>query len=307
MTHSNPIQLCNPNARNPSRSRRFLRAAAYVAAISFAISSNAVAEEIYNTLDSAAVNSWWGAGPLSDPSPDAGPDRTSQQFDLLGNHTVTEVDLQLVRFGTPTGSLTFEIWEDDGFGYPGQRVGTIGTIEDVSTFEPAVESFDEFLALPNEATISFDTVVSGLNPEVPHHGVIDYSEASGVQSDGLNWAVSGGADGEGPQTLAVTTEFPLLSIPLDDGGFGATPDLFSPSGDWIRQSDIPVFNGAPPELVFGNFKMSVTAVPEPASHDRLPKATLTSGVVFRADRRRSEDPILAPFRCCDAESGILGA
>ena len=87
----------------------------------------------------------------------------------------------------------------------------------------------------------------------------------------------------------------LSPTPLDDGGFGATPDLFSPSGDWIRQSDIPVFNGAPPELVFGNFKMSVTAVPEPASHDRLPKATLTSGVVFRADRRRSEDPSLAPF------------
>ena len=265
MTHSNPIKLCNPSAQNHSRTRRFLGAAAFVAAISFAISSDAVAEEVYNTLDSSAVNSWWGAGPLSDPSPDAGPDRTSQRFDLQGNHTVTEVDLQLVRFGTPTGNLTFEIWEDDGFGYPGQRVGTLGTIEDVSTFEPAVETFGEFLALPNEATISFDTVVSGLNPEVPHHVVIDYSEASGVQSDGLNWAVAGGADGEGPQTLAVTTEFPSLTVPLDDGGFGATVDLFSPSEAWIRQSDMPVFDGAPSEVRFANFKMSVNAVPEPAS------------------------------------------
>ena len=234
-------------------------------AISACMSSHLLAEEVYNTLDSTAVNSWWGAGPLSDPSPDAGPDRTSQQFDLRGNHTVTEVALQLVRFGTPTGSLAFEIWEDDGFGYPGKRVGTLGTLEDVSTFEPSVETFDEFLALPNEATISFDTVVGNLNSEVPHHVVIDYSEASGVRTDGLNWGVSGGEEGAGPQTLAVTTEFPALTVPLDDGGFGATVDLFSPSGDWIRQSDMPVFDGAPPEVRFANFKMSVNAVPEPAS------------------------------------------
>ena len=86
------------------------------------MSSHLLAEEVYNNLDASNINSWWGAGPLSDPNPDAGPDRTSQQFDLRGNDTVTEVGLQLFRAGMPTGSVTFEIWEDDGFGYPGQRV-----------------------------------------------------------------------------------------------------------------------------------------------------------------------------------------
>ena len=228
-------------------------------------SSHLLAEEAYNNLDATTINSWWGAGPLSDPSPDAGPDRTSQQFDLGGNNTVTEVALQVVRFGTPTGSVTFEIWEDDGFGYPGQHVGTLGSIEDISTFEPGVQEFGELLALPNEATISFDTVVSGLNPQIPHHVVIDYSAASGVRSDGFNWAVAGGEDGSGPETLAVATEFPALTLPLEEGGFGATPDLFSPGGDWIRQSDIPVFEffGAPPDVRFANFKMSVEAISLP--------------------------------------------
>ena len=253
--------------RTPRTQNTFAREAFQLsiclAVIASCMSSHLLAAEVYNNFDSATVNAWWGAGPLSDPSPDAGPDRTSQQFDLGGNNTITEVGLQVVRFGSPMGSVTFEIWEDDGFGYPGQHVGILGSIEDISTFEPEVQSFGEFLTLPNEATISFDTVVSGLNPEIPHHVVIDYSEASGVQSDGFNWAVAGGEDGNGPETLAVATEFPALTIPLEEGGFGATPDLFSPGGDWIRQSDIPVFEGAPPEVKFANFKMSVDAISLP--------------------------------------------
>lgn len=252
-----------------------------LAVISTCMSSHLLAAEVYNNFDSTTVNSWWGGGPLSDPSPDAGPDRTSQQFDLGGNDTVTAVALQLVRFGTPTGKVTFEIWEDDGSGYPGQRVGTLGSIEDVSTFEPVVQDFDEFLAVPSEATISFDTVVSDLNPAIPHHVVIDYSEASGVRADGLNWGVGGAAGTNGAEVLAVTTEFPSLPIALDDGGFGATPDLFSPSGDWIRQSDIPVFDGAPAEVRFAYFNMSVIAVPEPSSWILITLGLLGMGRIRR--------------------------
>ena len=67
--------------------------------------------------------------------------------------------------------------------------------------------------------------------------------------------------------LAVTSEFPALTLPLEDGGFGATPDFFSSNGDWIRQSDMPSFDGAPPAVRFGNFKMSVTAVPKLTAGD----------------------------------------
>ena len=177
----------NSSSKTLSQTRRTLNTLARgalnlsicLAVVSSCMSSQLLAEEVYNNLDSMPLNSWWGAGPLSDPSPDSGADRTSQPFDLRGNDTVTEVAFQLFRTGTPTGSLTFEIWEDDGFGYPGQRVGTLGTIADVSTFETVVQTFEEFIALPGETNISFDTVVSGLNPEVPHHVVIDYAEAFG--------------------------------------------------------------------------------------------------------------------------------
>ena len=223
------------------------------------MSSDVKAEEVYNTLGGAPFGSWWGAGPLSDPHPLAGPDRTSQQFDLRGNSTVTEVALQVFRRGMPTGSVSFEIWEDDGFGYPGQRVGTLGAIEEISTFEPADPE-----DLGSEATLTFDTVIGGLDPALPHHVVIDYAEASGVGADGFRWAVAGGEEGTGPETLAVATDFPRLTSPLDDGGFGfgATSDLFSPSEDWIRVSDIPAFGNFPSEVQFSNFKMAVTAVPE---------------------------------------------
>ena len=236
-----------------------------LAVISSCNSSHVLAEEVYNNLDSTTIGYWWGAGPLSDPDPMAGPDRTSQQFDLLGNNTVTDVALQVVRGGMPMGSVTFEIWEDDGFGYPGEHVGTLGSIEDISTFEPAFDSFSEIVDLGSETTISFDTVVTNLNPEIPHHVVIDYAEASGVASDGFRWTVAGGEDGNGPETLAVATDFPRLTSPLDDVGygFGATPDLFSPSGDWIRQSDIPIFENFPSVVKFANFKMSVEAISLP--------------------------------------------
>ena len=226
------------------------------------MSSHLFAEEVYNNLDAPTIGFWWGAGPQSDPHRMAGPDRTSQQFDLRGNHTITNVDLQLVRGGNPTGSVTFEIWEDDGFGFPGRPVGTLGSIEDISTFEPAFESFDEVVALGSEPTVSFDTVVSGLNPALPHHVVIDYTEATGIDTDGFRWLVTGGVDGEGPQTLVVGSDFPRLVAPLDEEGygFGATPDLFSPSGDWILQSEIPAFD-AFGDFRFANTTMSITAVP----------------------------------------------
>ena len=239
--------------------RGALRLSICVAVVSSCMSSHVLAEEVYNTLDAAPFGSWWGGGPVSDPAPDAGPDRTSQQFDLGGNHTITEVALQVFRRGTPTGSVAFEIWEDDGFGYPGQRVGTLGSIEDISTFEPADPE-----DLGSEPTLTFDSVVTGLNPALPHHVVIDYSAASGVASDGFLWGVAGGEEGAGPATLAIATEFPRLTSPLDDDGYGmgATPDLFSPSEDWIRVSDVPFFEDLPPAVQFMNFKMSVTAVPE---------------------------------------------
>ena len=259
------LSISQQIVRSSGRSRILTRSAfpTLVCLVALLFTSSEIrAEEIYNTLDAAPFGYWWGGGPASDPAPDAGPDRTSQQFDLRGNHTVTEVALQVSRGGTPTGSVTFEIWEDDGFGYPGERVGTLGAIEDISIFEPADPE-----DLGSEPTLTFDTVIGGLNPALPHHVVIDYSEASGVGADGFRWAVGGGEEGTGPATLAVATEFPRLTSPLDDEGYGlgATPDLFSPSGDWIRISEIPFFGNIPPEVQFSNFKMSINAVPEPAS------------------------------------------
>ena len=260
--------------RTPHTQNTFARGAFQLsiclAVISSCMSRHVSAEVVYNNLDTPTANAWWGGGTPSDGEPDAGPDRTSQQFNLGGNDTVTEVALQVVRRGTPMGSVTFEIWEDDGFGYPGQRVGTLGSIEDVSTFEPGVQNFDELLALPNEATISFDTVVSGLNPEIPHYIVIDYSEASGVAADGFQWANSADAGATGVEGVAVTTEFPRLTVPVEGNdehpfGFGANPDLYSPGGDWIRQSDMPIFTGDLAPAAHQWFKMSVTAVPEPSS------------------------------------------
>ncbi len=256
MTHSNSIQLRNSTSQEPSRVRRLRHAAVYLAMISFAMTSHAMAEEVYNNFSSESVNGWWGAGPAGLPDEDVGPIRTAQQFNLNGNHTITEVSLQMARRGAPRGRVEFQIWEDDG-GRPGRQVATLGSVEDIGTF-PVVfaetedaTSFEEFAGVARDlATVTFDTVVSGLNPALPHYVLLDYSEASGDFPANFGWSVNEDDAGtNGVLGAMITTEFPLFPEFLGD-----TPH---DGGDWIETRDLF------PEQQY--FKMSVNAVPEPSS------------------------------------------
>lgn len=179
------------------------------------------AEVVYDNLAIPHANGFWGGATAEQ--------WVGQQFLLGSNHAVTEVTVEVIRDGSPTGRIAVELWDDSGSGTPGEVVGTVGAIEDLSL-------------IPNAPTqLTFDDAVTGLTPHEPYYVVLSYVEATGTFRDSISWLISDGAPG----------------APMGDVMVGQATQVGTTN--WV--SAFPPGFGFPPRF----FKMSVTAVPEPQS------------------------------------------
>ena len=91
--------------------------------------------------------------------------RFAQQFVMDDNSTVDEVTIELFRIGSVAGSMSIELWSDDGSDDPNAIVlgGELGTIPDVSE-------------IPTSDTVFvFEKSVSGLVPSEKYWVIANFS------------------------------------------------------------------------------------------------------------------------------------
>ncbi len=101
-----------------------------------------------------------GAGPDVFDEPIAQPFLTGEYDNVLA----VEIDLN-GRRGSATGDLSVEIWDDNGSGVPGNRVGVLGVLDMAS--------------LSNQWThYLFDNPVTGLRPHTKYFVLLDFSAGS---------------------------------------------------------------------------------------------------------------------------------
>ena len=139
----------------------------------FCSASAASADWLYDNLDNFRYNNDWHT-PL-------GSDRkAAQQFSTRGNATIDQVTVMLTRPRSgATGSITFELWHDDGsnrpmpVGDPTAKIVDIGTVADVTQ-----------IPLGTEGPFTFDDLGIVVEPNSRYWVVLDNSNLRGIGGDG---------------------------------------------------------------------------------------------------------------------------
>ncbi len=90
-------------------------------------------------------------------SPEFNTEWFSQPFMTGDQNNVTSVTVDLESRGTPSGTYQLEVWDDDGTGIPGSRIGKVGTVD----FELVMDKRWQFFTLDGD--------VSGLQPNSQYH------------------------------------------------------------------------------------------------------------------------------------------
>jgi hypothetical protein len=124
----------------------------------------------------------------------------AQQF-LTGENThISRVMVQMLRVGTPTGMVHFEIWDTDDSGMPGQRVSTLGSV-DLGSLGPTWQD------------ILFEQFQDGLKPNSVYYLVANNTETS---------------------ITSIEDSYRLATAPTDDGTYGAAKAMVSvPNMGWL--------------------------------------------------------------------------
>lgn len=122
--------------------------------------------------------------------------RFAQQFLSDESDTVVEIAVRLSRVGDPTGSLTFELWSDNGVDQPDLKLagGDLGEISDVA-------------AIPNDATdFVFANPMSGLTPGQAYWIVANYSNVNNNLDNDIGWSVTTSDAGSNGASFGYTSE-----------------------------------------------------------------------------------------------------
>ena len=104
--------------------------------------------------------------------PESGNGFLAQPFEIGEDTSISSFAINLSRWGTPSGSVDFSIWDETAAGFPGQRVSDLGSV-DVSLLEDVGTQPE---TLP---TLTFDTSVIGLVPEEQYYVVADMTDLEG--------------------------------------------------------------------------------------------------------------------------------
>lgn len=151
-------------------------------------------------------------------------ERTSYEFTPGSSYSLKEADLALKRIGTPSGTVTCDIYAANGSGLPtGSSLGTSSavTVDKIST--DADGSFKRFVwssAVSLTSGSRYCFVLSGTFSLSTTNNIRDVSASIGGKVAGAYNGSSWSVDSTGAQIGFATYEGVTSTVPVDTGFFG---------------------------------------------------------------------------------------